>query len=72
MQANLCSSFLNLRGAVVACLQQLVQREAQEVSEHAVTLVKERPRRDTPQLGESHLLHHGGMSRCSTSTAPTW
>lgn len=52
-QANLCSSFLELRRAVVACLQQLVQREAQEVSEYAVSLVKERPRRDNPQLGES-------------------
>lgn len=53
LQADLCSSFLNLRRAVVACLQQLVQREAREVSEHAVSLVKERPRRDPPQLGES-------------------
>lgn len=58
LQADLCSSFLNLRRAVVACLQQLVQREAQEVSEHAVTLVKERPRRDTTQLGESQQHHH--------------
>ncbi|XP_011618311.2 LOW QUALITY PROTEIN: HEAT repeat-containing protein 5A [Takifugu rubripes] len=48
--ANLCSSFLSLRRAVVACLQQLVQREALEVSEHAVTLVKDLPRRDTSQL----------------------
>uniref|UniRef100_A0A3Q1B3Z7 HEAT repeat-containing protein 5A n=1 Tax=Amphiprion ocellaris TaxID=80972 RepID=A0A3Q1B3Z7_AMPOC len=39
--ANLCSSFLCLRRAVVACLRQLVQREALEVSEHAVALVKE-------------------------------
>uniref|UniRef100_A0A3Q3XP86 HEAT repeat containing 5A n=1 Tax=Mola mola TaxID=94237 RepID=A0A3Q3XP86_MOLML len=39
--ANLCSSFLCLRRAVVPCLRQLVQREALEVSEHAVTLVKE-------------------------------
>uniref|UniRef100_A0A3P8SZZ2 HEAT repeat-containing protein 5A n=1 Tax=Amphiprion percula TaxID=161767 RepID=A0A3P8SZZ2_AMPPE len=38
--ANLCSSFLCLRRAVVACLRQLVQREALEVSEHAVALVK--------------------------------
>uniref|UniRef100_A0A3B4ZDP3 HEAT repeat-containing protein 5A n=1 Tax=Stegastes partitus TaxID=144197 RepID=A0A3B4ZDP3_9TELE len=41
--ANLCSSFLCLRRAVVACLRQLVQREALEVSEHAVALVKEPP-----------------------------
>ncbi|XP_030575487.1 HEAT repeat-containing protein 5A isoform X2 [Archocentrus centrarchus] len=48
--ANLCSSFLCLRRAVVACLRQLVQREALEVSEHAVSLVKELPRRDNTQL----------------------
>ncbi|XP_076835147.1 HEAT repeat-containing protein 5A isoform X2 [Brachyhypopomus gauderio] len=47
---NLCSSFLSLRRAVVACLRQLAQREAVEVSEHAVTLVKELPRRDYSQL----------------------
>uniref|UniRef100_A0A671UXG9 HEAT repeat-containing protein 5A n=1 Tax=Sparus aurata TaxID=8175 RepID=A0A671UXG9_SPAAU len=48
--ANLCSSYLCLRRAVVACLRQLVQREALEVSEHAVTLVKELPRRENTQL----------------------
>ncbi|XP_019118771.2 HEAT repeat-containing protein 5A isoform X4 [Larimichthys crocea] len=48
--ANLCGSYLCLRRAVVACLRQLVQREALEVSEHAVTLVKELPRRDNTQL----------------------
>ncbi|XP_060939458.1 HEAT repeat-containing protein 5A [Limanda limanda] len=48
--ANLCSSYLCLRRAVVACLCQLVQREALEVSEHAVTLVKELPRRDNTHL----------------------
>uniref|UniRef100_A0A663ME58 HEAT repeat-containing protein 5A n=1 Tax=Athene cunicularia TaxID=194338 RepID=A0A663ME58_ATHCN len=35
---NLCSSYLLLRRAVVACLRQLVQREAAEVSEYAVAL----------------------------------
>uniref|UniRef100_A0A3Q3X6B3 LAA1-like C-terminal TPR repeats domain-containing protein n=1 Tax=Mola mola TaxID=94237 RepID=A0A3Q3X6B3_MOLML len=50
LSANLCSSFLCLRRAVVPCLRQLVQREALEVSEHAVTLVKELPRRDNTQL----------------------
>uniref|UniRef100_A0A8C1XUG2 HEAT repeat-containing protein 5A n=1 Tax=Cyprinus carpio TaxID=7962 RepID=A0A8C1XUG2_CYPCA len=50
---NLCSSYLSLRCAVVACLRQLAQREAVEVSEHAVALVKELPRRDNTQLGES-------------------
>uniref|UniRef100_A0A8C7E0N4 HEAT repeat-containing protein 5A n=1 Tax=Oncorhynchus kisutch TaxID=8019 RepID=A0A8C7E0N4_ONCKI len=38
---NLCSSYLSLRRAVVACLRQLAQKEALEVSEHAVALVKE-------------------------------
>uniref|UniRef100_A0A667XVW1 HEAT repeat-containing protein 5A n=1 Tax=Myripristis murdjan TaxID=586833 RepID=A0A667XVW1_9TELE len=38
---NLCSSYLCLRRAVVACLRQLAQREALEVSEHAVALVKD-------------------------------
>ncbi|XP_017331866.1 HEAT repeat-containing protein 5A isoform X5 [Ictalurus punctatus] len=47
---NLCSSYLYLRRAVVACLRQLAQREAVEVSEHAVALVKELPRRDNTQL----------------------
>nr|XP_046269809.1 HEAT repeat-containing protein 5A isoform X2 [Scatophagus argus] len=48
--AHLCSSYLCLRRAVVACLRQLVQREALEVCGHAVTLVKELPRRDNTQL----------------------
>ncbi|XP_059376452.1 HEAT repeat-containing protein 5A isoform X2 [Carassius carassius] len=47
---NLCSSYLFLRRAVVACLRQLAQREAVEVSEHAIALVKELPRRDNTQL----------------------
>uniref|UniRef100_A0A8C4XXI4 HEAT repeat containing 5A n=1 Tax=Gopherus evgoodei TaxID=1825980 RepID=A0A8C4XXI4_9SAUR len=38
---NLCSSYLLLRRAVLACLRQLVQREAAEVSEHAVAFVKD-------------------------------
>uniref|UniRef100_A0A8C3GDW1 HEAT repeat containing 5A n=1 Tax=Cairina moschata TaxID=8855 RepID=A0A8C3GDW1_CAIMO len=37
---NLCSSYLLLRRAVVACLRQLVQREAAEVSEYAVALLR--------------------------------
>lgn len=52
LQANLCSSYLSLRRAVVACLRQLAQREAVEVSEHAVALVKDLPRRDNSLLGE--------------------
>ncbi|XP_063039810.1 HEAT repeat-containing protein 5A isoform X2 [Engraulis encrasicolus] len=47
---NMCSSYLLLRRAVVACLRQLAQREAVEVCEHAVTLVKELPRRDNTHL----------------------
>uniref|UniRef100_A0A8B9LQ12 HEAT repeat-containing protein 5A n=1 Tax=Astyanax mexicanus TaxID=7994 RepID=A0A8B9LQ12_ASTMX len=35
---NLCSLYLSLRRAVVACLRQLAQRETVEVSEHAVAL----------------------------------
>lgn len=58
-QANLCSSFLCLRWAVVACLRQLVQREALEVSEHAIALVKELPRRDNTQLGEKKQTFYG-------------
>ncbi|XP_074091461.1 HEAT repeat-containing protein 5A isoform X2 [Macrotis lagotis] len=38
---NLCSSYLLLRRAVLACLRQIVQREAAEVSEHAVVLAKD-------------------------------
>ncbi|XP_074145667.1 HEAT repeat-containing protein 5A isoform X2 [Sminthopsis crassicaudata] len=38
---NLCSSYLFLRRAVLACLRQIVQREAAEVSEHAVVLAKD-------------------------------
>ncbi|XP_056666388.1 HEAT repeat-containing protein 5A isoform X4 [Monodelphis domestica] len=38
---NLCSSYLLLRRAVLACLRQIVQREAAEVSEHAVILAKD-------------------------------
>uniref|UniRef100_A0A803TPX7 HEAT repeat-containing protein 5A n=1 Tax=Anolis carolinensis TaxID=28377 RepID=A0A803TPX7_ANOCA len=38
---NLSSSYLLLRRAVLACLHQLVQREAAEVSEHAVALAKD-------------------------------
>ncbi|ERE72581.1 HEAT repeat-containing protein 5A [Cricetulus griseus] len=38
---NLCSPYLLLRRAVLACLRQLVQREAAEVSEHAVLLARD-------------------------------
>uniref|UniRef100_A0A671MD20 HEAT repeat-containing protein 5A n=1 Tax=Sinocyclocheilus anshuiensis TaxID=1608454 RepID=A0A671MD20_9TELE len=58
---NLCSSYLSLRRAVVACLRQLAQREAVEVSEHAVALVKELPCRDNTQLGESEVGLEGAL-----------
>lgn len=64
LQAGLCSSSLDLRRAVVACLQQLVQREAQAVSEHAATLLKGRLRRDPPQLGE--LPSEGNLPEART------
>ncbi|XP_052041834.1 HEAT repeat-containing protein 5A isoform X3 [Apodemus sylvaticus] len=38
---NLCSPYLLLRRAVLACLRQLVQREAAEVSEHAAMLARD-------------------------------
>lgn len=50
---NLCSPYLLLRRAVLACLRQLVQREAAEVSEHAVMLAKDS--RDELALGNSFL-----------------
>uniref|UniRef100_A0A673MN99 HEAT repeat-containing protein 5A n=1 Tax=Sinocyclocheilus rhinocerous TaxID=307959 RepID=A0A673MN99_9TELE len=58
---NLCSSYLSLRRAVVACLRQLAQREAVEVSDHTVALVKELPRRDNTQLGESEVGLEGAL-----------
>ncbi|KAM6181816.1 HEAT repeat-containing protein 5A isoform 1-T1 [Erethizon dorsatum] len=45
---NLCSPYLLLRRAVLACLRQLVQREAAEVSEHAVVLAKDGREELTP------------------------
>uniref|UniRef100_A0A663ME65 HEAT repeat-containing protein 5A n=1 Tax=Athene cunicularia TaxID=194338 RepID=A0A663ME65_ATHCN len=53
---NLCSSYLLLRRAVVACLRQLVQREAAEVSEYAVALVKESREDFTPAFSSQILF----------------
>uniref|UniRef100_A0A452TZH1 HEAT repeat-containing protein 5A n=1 Tax=Ursus maritimus TaxID=29073 RepID=A0A452TZH1_URSMA len=54
---NLCSPYLLLRRAVLACLRQLVQREAAEVSEHAVMLAKDSRDELTPEVGlEGALL----------------
>ncbi|XP_077421106.1 HEAT repeat-containing protein 5A isoform X2 [Vanacampus margaritifer] len=50
MLANLCSSHLCLRGAAVACLRQLVQREALEVCQLAVAQVKQPQRRHNTPL----------------------
>uniref|UniRef100_A0A8C1IFQ5 HEAT repeat-containing protein 5A n=1 Tax=Cyprinus carpio TaxID=7962 RepID=A0A8C1IFQ5_CYPCA len=52
---NLCSSYLSLRRAVVACLRQLAQREAVEVSEHAVNLCSAFKPSKGKQLGEVGL-----------------
>ncbi|XP_075700504.1 HEAT repeat-containing protein 5A isoform X3 [Rhinoderma darwinii] len=41
MLVHLCSPHLILRRAVLACLRQLAQREAAEVSEHAMTMAKD-------------------------------
>ncbi|XP_077117159.1 HEAT repeat-containing protein 5A isoform X2 [Ranitomeya variabilis] len=41
MLVHLCSPHLILRRAVLACLRQLAQREAAEVSEHAMSMVKD-------------------------------
>uniref|UniRef100_A0A8C5P2U9 HEAT repeat-containing protein 5A n=1 Tax=Jaculus jaculus TaxID=51337 RepID=A0A8C5P2U9_JACJA len=53
---NLCSPYLLLRRAVLACLRQLVQRGAAEVSEHAVTLAKDY--RGEWTLGKSFGQHY--------------
>lgn len=47
---NLYSTYLYLSRTVVGCLHQFVQREALDVSECAVVLVKELPRRGNTQL----------------------
>uniref|UniRef100_A0A673BWM9 HEAT repeat-containing protein 5A n=1 Tax=Sphaeramia orbicularis TaxID=375764 RepID=A0A673BWM9_9TELE len=67
---HLSSSYLSLRGAVVACLRQLVQREALEVSQLAVTVVKELNRRDNTQLGRTHR-HTRNAGPMMTSSATT-
>ncbi|NXB28393.1 HTR5A protein, partial [Eulacestoma nigropectus] len=58
---NLCSSYLLLRRAVVACLRQLVQREAAEVSEYAVTLVKESKEDFTPDVNIREIGLEGAL-----------
>ncbi|KAI6068446.1 HEAT repeat-containing protein 5A isoform X5 [Aix galericulata] len=58
---NLCSSYLLLRRAVVACLRQLVQREAAEVSEYAVALVKESREDFTPDINIREIGLEGAL-----------
>uniref|UniRef100_A0A8C5T9Z1 HEAT repeat-containing protein 5A n=1 Tax=Malurus cyaneus samueli TaxID=2593467 RepID=A0A8C5T9Z1_9PASS len=58
---NLCSSYLLLRRAVVACLRQLVQREAAEVSEYAVALVKESKDDFTPDVNIREIGLEGAL-----------
>ncbi|NXC38697.1 HTR5A protein, partial [Penelope pileata] len=58
---NLCSSYLLLRRAVVACLHQLVQREAAEVSEYAVALVKESREDFTPDINIREIGLEGAL-----------
>uniref|UniRef100_A0A7M4E4E5 HEAT repeat-containing protein 5A n=1 Tax=Crocodylus porosus TaxID=8502 RepID=A0A7M4E4E5_CROPO len=57
---NFCSSYLLLRRAVLACLRQLAQREAAEVSEHAVAFVKDTREDFTPgNTSSSPVPCHG-------------
>ncbi|XP_057284434.1 HEAT repeat-containing protein 5A isoform X4 [Pezoporus wallicus] len=58
---NLCSSYLLLRRAVVSCLCQLVQREAAEVSEYAVALVKENREDFTPDVNIREIGLEGAL-----------
>ncbi|KAJ7407842.1 hypothetical protein BTVI_61674 [Pitangus sulphuratus] len=61
VQMNLCSSYLLLRRAVVACLRQLVQREAAEVSEYAVASVKESREDFTPDVNIREIGLEGAL-----------
>ena len=55
VQVHLCSSHLLLRRAAVACLRQLVQREAAEVCEYAMSLAKKSgDRKDSGTISTSH------------------
>ncbi|XP_058396741.1 HEAT repeat-containing protein 5A isoform X4 [Diceros bicornis minor] len=58
---NLCSPYLLLRRAVLACLRQLVQREAAEVSEHAVMLAKESREELTPDANIREVGLEGAL-----------
>ncbi|XP_032086376.1 HEAT repeat-containing protein 5A isoform X2 [Thamnophis elegans] len=58
---NLSSSYLLLRRAVLACLHQLVQREAVEVSEHAVALAKDGGEDFTPGVNIGEIGLEGAL-----------
>ncbi|XP_039207826.1 HEAT repeat-containing protein 5A isoform X2 [Crotalus tigris] len=58
---NLSSSYLLLRRAVLACLHQLVQREAVEVSEHAVVLAKDSREEFTPVVNIGEIGLEGAL-----------
>ncbi|XP_029807152.1 HEAT repeat-containing protein 5A isoform X8 [Suricata suricatta] len=58
---NLCSPYLLLRRAVLACLRQLVQREAAEVSEHAVMLAKDNRDEFTPDANIREVGLEGAL-----------
>ncbi|XP_027970682.1 HEAT repeat-containing protein 5A isoform X3 [Eumetopias jubatus] len=58
---NLCSPYLLLRRAVLACLRQLVQREAAEVSEHAVMLAKDSRKELTPDANIREVGLEGAL-----------
>ncbi|XP_072842444.2 HEAT repeat-containing protein 5A isoform X1 [Pogona vitticeps] len=58
---NLSSSYLLLRRAVLACLHQLVQREAAEVSEHAVALAKDSREDFTPGINIREVGLEGAL-----------
>ncbi|XP_033621011.1 HEAT repeat-containing protein 5A isoform X2 [Fukomys damarensis] len=58
---NLCSPYLLLRRAVLACLRQLVQREAAEVSEHAVMLAKDGREDFTPDANIREVGLEGAL-----------
>ncbi|KAH0620555.1 hypothetical protein JD844_021134 [Phrynosoma platyrhinos] len=58
---NLSSSYLLLRRAVLACLHQLVQREAAEVSEYAVALAKDSREDFTPGINMREVGLEGAL-----------
>lgn len=58
---NLYSPYLLLRRAVLACLRQLVQREAAEVSEHAVMLAKDSREELTPDADIREIGLEGAL-----------